>query len=146
MPEMRQNGLTFSESSSKWDHCQARFKFLFAGGNSIKNNIDHLMHELSGHGGLLDSSNNCIMICYQHTVQIQNVLCKLYTSSAWKNKQGGHMIRHFITLWELRHIDRFCMILSKTFVIFFLLKSRTFYFLLPHDSITDIMSSIKLKT
>ena len=98
MPEMRPNGLTFSESSSKCDHCQARCKFLFAGGNSIKVDIDHLMHELSCHGGLSDNSNNCIMICYQHTVQIQNVLCKLYTSSAWKNKQGGHMIRHFITL------------------------------------------------
>ena len=56
MPEMRPNGLTFSESSSKCDHCQARCKFLFAGGNSIKVDIDHLMHELSCHGGLLKVS------------------------------------------------------------------------------------------
>ena len=126
MPEMRPNDLTFSESSSNCDHCQARCKF--AEVNSIKVDIDHLMHELSCHGGLLDSSNNCsIMIRYQHTVQIQNILCELYTSSAWKNKQGGHMIRHFITLWELRRNDHFCLIMSKIFG-FFPSKVETIWF------------------
>ena len=62
MPEMRPNDLTFSESSSKCDHCQARCKFLFAEVNSIKVDVDHLMHELSCHGGLLDSSNNCTIM------------------------------------------------------------------------------------
>ena len=55
MPDMRPNGLTFSESSSRCDHCQARCKFLFAEVNSIKVDIDHLMHEFSLYNDLLST-------------------------------------------------------------------------------------------
>ena len=55
MPEMRPNGLTFSESYPKCDHCQPRLNFLFSGGNSIKVDIDHLMHEFSLYNDLLST-------------------------------------------------------------------------------------------